>query len=172
MFFGCHPEVLIRDTGSGHLSSDPRLSAHFAKADSAEGLPGLGNPPVADSVLVPDNGLGGSAWCSLTRGSPAAAGGLSGSLWSPGYYPEGLCVQQSTRHILPVKPLCGSCCSLSPFVVREREGLRMVQPPPEVAGALRLEEIIYSSGGVEARALSSHGAVEGGEAAGARRKLS
>lgn len=120
MFFGCHPEVLIRDTGSGHLSSDPRLSAHFAKADSAEGLPGLGNRPVADSVLAPDNGLGGSAWCSLTRGSPAAAGGLSGSLWSPRYYPEGLCVQQSTRHILSVKPLCGSCCSLSPFVVRER----------------------------------------------------
>lgn len=103
---------------------------------------------------------------------PAAAGGLSGSRVETSLLPRRpLCPAEYQTHLahkvvvwqlLPIATIC-----------RMRElGLSMVQPPPEVAGALQLEEIIYSSGGVEAGALSSHGAVECGEAAGARRKLS
>lgn len=104
---------------------------------------------------------------------PAAAGGLSGSRVETSLLPRRpLCPAEYQTHLahkvvvwqlLPIATIC-----------RMRElGLSMVQTPPEVAGALQLEEIIYSSGGVEAGgALSSHGAVECGEAAGARRKLS
>lgn len=74
---------------------------------------------------------------------PAAAGGLSGS-----------CVETS---LLPRRPLCPAeyqthlahkvvVWQLLPIatICRIRElGLSMVQPPPEVAGALQLEEIIY-----------------------------
>lgn len=61
--------------------------------------------------------------------------------------PDNLAREAVVWQLLPIVTIC-----------RMRElGLRMVQPPPEEAGALQLEEKIYSSGGVEARALSSHG---------------
>lgn len=138
MSFGCHPEVLIRDIGPGCLSSDPRLSAHFEEADSVEGSPGPGTGPVVGSVLAPDNGLGGSAWCSLTRGSLAVAGGLGGScVWRLHCYPEGLCVLQSTIHISPMKLLCD--------IFHERTRAQGMQPYPKVAQCTSVgRDSIYS----------------------------
>ena len=44
------------------------------ESDTAGGLPGLGNRPAVGSESAPDAGLGSSAWCSLTRGSPGQGG--------------------------------------------------------------------------------------------------
>lgn len=132
MLFGCHPGVLIRDTGPGSPSSDPCcLPTPWRQT-------GLRACQVREtgqwsSMLAPDNALGGSAWRSLTRGSPAEQVGSVGAVCGALIISQRpSCLAECQTH-LTHKAIVWQLLPSTLFFHKTQLRLREVQPLPQVA---------------------------------------